>query len=92
MTFTNSNISNIIFYAKEVSELLELVEFEEESLVERQAIAYEFGTSVPDDKLEGAARLRGVWPLLLKVCGGDKTLAADISGCKLADIEYYLSK
>ena len=92
MTFTSSNLSNITFYAKEVNELIDLVEFEEESLVERQAIAYEFGTSVPDDKLEGAERLRGVWQLLLKACGGDKALAAEVSGCKLADIEYYLSK
>ena len=90
MTFTNSNLSSIIFYAKEVSELIELVEFEEKSLTERQAIAYEFGASVPDYDLEGAERLRGVWPLLLKACGGDKALAAEVSGCKLADIEYYL--
>lgn len=92
MTFTSSSINNIKFYAKEVNELIDLVEFEEESLAEKQAIAYEFGASVPDDKLEGAERLRGVWPLLLKACGGDKTLAAEVSGCKLADIEYYLNK
>lgn len=92
MTFNSSNLNNITFYAKEVNELIDLVEFEEESLVERQAIAYEFGTSVPDDKLEGAERLRGVWPLLIKACGGDKALAAEVSGCKLADIEYYLNK
>lgn len=92
MTFTNSNLSSLIFYAKEVSELLELVEFEEESLAEKQAIAYEFGAPVPNYRLEGAERLREVWPLLLSACGGDKALAADVSGCKLADIEYYLSK
>ena len=92
MTFNSRNLSNITFYAKEVNELIDLVEFEEESLVERQAITYEFGASAPDDKLEGAERLRGVWPLLLKACGGNKALAAEVSGCKLADIEYYLSK
>ena len=92
MTFTNSNLNDIKFYAKEVNDLIYLIEFEEESLVERQAIAYEFGASVPDDKLEGAERLRGVWPLLIKACGGDKALAAEVSGCKLADIEYYLNK
>lgn len=88
--FTNNNIDNITFYAKEINKLLDLTEFEEERLTERQAVVYEFGAPVPDSKLEGAERLKETWPLLLEACGGDKYFAADVSGCKLADIEYYL--
>lgn len=96
MTFTNNNIDSIATLSQKAISLLCVLDFEDESFSERRAIEAIFGSGScdPDFKDEEASEswfeFRETWTRLLQVCEGNKTLAAEVVGRNLDDIEYYL--
>lgn len=83
-------MDDIKYHATSVREILGLAEEELEFLSEKRDFADAYGYKVPELKLESSDRLRGVWGLLLKACKGNKYFAANMCGCDIDDIEYYL--
>ena len=96
MTFNSTNIESIVALSEKAISLLGVLDFEDESFSERRAIEVIFGagSSDPDFRSEEASEnwleFRETWARLLQVCGGNKTLAAEVVGRNLDDIEYYL--
>lgn len=96
MTFNSANIESIVVLSEKAISLLNVLDFEDESLQERRAIEAIFGagSSAPDFRDEEASEnwheFRETWTRLVKSCGGNKALAAQVVGRDLDDIEYYL--
>ena len=96
MTFTANTLESVANLSKKAISLLNVLDFEDESFQERRAIEAIFGagSSAPDFRDEEASenwhKFRETWTRLVKSCGGNKALAAQVVGRDLDDIEYYL--
>ena len=96
MTFNSANINAVVSLSKKAISLLGVLDFEDESFSERRAIEaiFEAGSSTPDFRSEEASEnwleFRETWAQLVKSCGDNKALAAQIVGRDLDDVEYYL--
>ena len=97
MTFTANALESVMALSKKAISLLNVLDFEDESFQERRALDAIFGAGAcaPDFKddeetSESLHEFRETWAQLVKSCGGNKALAADVVGRNLDDIEYYL--
>lgn len=97
MTFTTNALESVVVLSKKAISLLGVLDFEDESFSERRAIEAIFGAGsfAPDfrgdeEASENWLEFRETWAQLVKSCGGNKALAAQVVGRDLDDIEYYL--
>lgn len=97
MTMNANEINAVVSLSKKAISLLGVLDFEDESFQERRAIEAIFGagSSAPDfrgdeEASESWREFRETWAQLVKSCGGNKALAAEVVGRDLDDVEYYL--
>ena len=97
MTFTANALESVMALSQKAISLINVLDFEDESFQERRAIEAIFGagSSDPDFRGDGEAseswhEFRETWTQLVKSCGGNKALAAQVVGRDLDDVEYYL--
>ena len=96
MTMNANEVNAVVTLSKKVIDLLDILDFEDEAESERRAIEEEYGDCfdrLPEDEWtlrETWVEFKYSWTHLVRACGGDRALAAEVSGRSLADIEYYL--
>lgn len=97
MTFTANTLESVMALSQKAISLLNVLDFEDESFQERRALDAIFGAGVcasdfkdDEEASESWHEFRETWAQLVKSCGGNKALTAQVVGRDLDDIEYYL--